>query len=290
MEQEQMTEKLRLEDFFHDEKIREEFDDVKHIRALEGSGFLGTVDGKLPTEDMRKQINKILNSSVLAYLIKGRGEREVWDHIKTLTYPHVAKYRHLPHSKDDFPSGLIDDRMFSEIPYAFEAIDDLPIEDAAFQLMMIADGLPSHAEVCEKLDIPQFEFGRHFLDRNFEYSKNELSLRGVCGGVRFELPENPKQLLMLGIASKSDVSNYAWCPWNSRSGFPVLMFDDSSNDYLGYIECLEYGSSLCFDRFECDDDSVERDFGPHPALWNAIEAWLDDENVKILASLASFFL
>ena len=274
-----MSVKLRLNNFFHDATIRKEFDDIKGVRDLEGSPYLGVVNSNLPIEEMRRQLQQILDMSVLSYLIRGWGERAVWDYIKTLDYPYVANYRTIPPSKEDFPSGVLDERILSEIPEIFEVIDELPVEDAAYQLMMIANGLTSHSDVYDRFAIPPFEYGKNVLEKAFEYSEDELTLQGIWGGVRFELPKNPKQLLKIGAVTRTGITHYAWCPWRHPFKFIILMFDVKNDNYIGY--CMYFEKSFSFYFFACDDDFVEKNFGEHPALWNVVRLWLEDERTKV---------
>lgn len=268
---------LKFADFFHDQSIRDEINTIEGIEEIELDGLLGEVDSSFQCEEQRDSIAQVVSETILGYLIETRGEREVWDYLRMLDYTCVDV--HAP-SERLLPIRPISREALEEVPDVVDVISKLSVRDAANQLAILTpdkryvEGHPFRAP-----GIVPFEFGKSMLELPFSYSEAELALQGVWDWVRFELPETPKELLLLGARTGEYVSGYAWRMWGRKDWpAPVLLFDDVTNEYLGNVryfpDSYETPDPLVV-AWDVRDKSINRQarLGREPNIIQVILRW-----------------
>lgn len=107
---------IRFTDFFHDEAIRREIYGMDAVVESELLGLLGTYDADLKGAERDRQISERVDMTILAYLIRTRGEQEVWDYLQTLRYPYDANWSSHAPAKQLFPSGEVRTMMLEAFP------------------------------------------------------------------------------------------------------------------------------------------------------------------------------
>lgn len=202
-------ETIRFTDYFHDEEIRREIYSVDGVVESELLGNLGVYDGSSGEESRSRQIAEMVDSTILSYRIKTRGEREVWDYLRTLLYPYATNWCTSALDRQIFPSHKMGKALMGALPDVVEALDHLSVKDAANQLDFLSKGERRLMGTRFKRSTPSISKIEHLAKKPFSYSSTERSLEGVWGGVRFELPKTPMQLLLLGARFGSPVSRYA---------------------------------------------------------------------------------
>lgn len=281
---------IRFTDYFHDEEVRKDIYSVDGIIESELLGNLGVYDGGLGEEECSARIAELIGSSILGYLIRTRGEREVCDYLRTLDYPYVTNWcSHAP-ERDIFPSHKTGKMLMEALPDVVEAVGNLSVRDAANQLDLLAQGERRLMRTCFKRSMPSASRIERLAQKPFSYSRAERSLEGVWGGVRFELPKTPKQLLLLGARFGSPVSKYAWrshrLSWERPGPTPVLLFDEETGDFL---DNLRY-----YDRYQGREsgfntelgstetwEEIEQRLGLSYSIRDAIWEWLKDDNTAV---------
>lgn len=274
---------LKFTDFFFEKSIRDELYTVKGIVQSEMNGDLGNFDNNLEGNELKENITKTVDGTILGYLIKIRGEEEVWEYLRTLDYPYATQWATRAPDERIFPSRRICSEVIEEVPDVIDTINRLPVKEAANQLEIL-----SRSEFYRKsnhvfpLEAPLFKYGESMLELPFSYSQAELTLQGVWEGVRFELPKTPKQLLLLGAQTGQCVSLFAWDLWRKYKS-AILLFNEANDEYIGYVS---YWAKTMHFSFDClpdliDWDSINKNYSPFGDLFDVLQEWINDSRTEI---------
>lgn len=220
---------LKFTDYFHDEGVRREIYSVEEIENAEEFGFLGKLEKDLIGDEAGRQIAQIVNDSILGYLIKTKGERAVWEYLRTLDYWQIySEEDSEPEVERSFPVGAMNQGAIEELPEVLDAIGALPIKDAVVQLKILSKRAWG---TCGRFRRQASFVG---FKEPFSYTDEDLALNRSTYGFCFRLPVSPEQLLLIGAQEASLISLFAY--QRNLSSYVVLMFSEHSWDYLGYVE------------------------------------------------------
>lgn len=75
--------RLRFTDYFHDVEVLKDLYSVEKILSIELWGCLGTFDERLQGAELERYISGIVDGSILGYLIRNWGEKDVGDFLRT---------------------------------------------------------------------------------------------------------------------------------------------------------------------------------------------------------------